>query len=1401
MDPNDPDKRHPEERVVFFDILLQWINPLIKLANKRTLKSSDVWDCPEHETVEVQAEKFWAAWYDECDVATQENRQASLLKALFKAFGTRFTMAGLYQFAFFLLQFAQPFLVGALVGYVRTGEGGLGRGIGLAIGFAAISSVSSIFLSRTFDSLRRLGVAIRSGVMMAVYEQALKLTTASRLQNTVGQTTNLMAIDAEKLNLAVQFIHFLWHGPLVLLVVMIILISEIGYQAALAGMAFIIVLIPLQNRIARAIGIIRREMVKHTDERVKLVNELLQAIRVIKLYAWEEAIEQRVNTVRQQETTWLHTYLNRSGQLRETLFSAQPVAAVIMFSTACYGANRPLSVEQVFRMLAFLNITRFPLNLLAQAMKAVNDGSVSIIRLQNFFLLPSLETARRESAGGVKRDKEEDGQNEQHVCISLSDATYSWEDSRPLPSSGRKETKQLDVGKGDGDLTDSVTSFCLRNVSFTTLKSNELIAVIGLVGSGKSSFMSCLLGEMHRLHGRCSVEGQVAYCAQTPWIQNMTLKQNILFEHSLLTNNLSSEQLHGYHVSVEAAALKSDIAILASGDETEIGEKGINLSGGQKARVSLARAFYSRYRSQIYLLDDPFSAVDGNTGNHIFQQGVVKLLHDKLRVVCLNSHMHLLKFFDRICVIEEGKMVCVGSFDDLFTKHAELMSKITGLTYSSPSEVLQVDLPFTNNPDIETDQIEVVEEGKQSEVSGDCPPPVYLSPNQINYSINITATASKAIISDQAGSTLTKPTEEPKGNGTQLIKQEKMDTGISLLKCYVQYFSASLISTSHLYSNNAYAQSNQQGSLYTMQIYMRGAVLMVLMVILFTITQILRVAVDYYIAVLALNWDDGDKHKFEIFYYGSFGCFVFSLLLRSVYLNFFAVQSSRVLHSYMLRNILTASIPTFFDTTTIGSILNRFAKDMETLDVSIPEFLLQLLINWWQVFSIYALCIWASYYFAILLIPLGFAFWRVFTYFANVSRDLKKLEAISRSPIYSSLSETLVGLETIRAYKDSPRFLSGHLRRMNANQKCLYHLWIAMSWMTVRLELSTSLVFLAISLLCVFLRRAVSPVALGIALSFGLQLTALFQRCVQLIIEMNTYMTSTERIIEFVTTTPAEKNTLLSPSYHKQSKPETSLVSTRSDGRHKDLLWKPESGDIVFDNIWMQYRNNPAVLQGVSIHIPPGQRIGICGRTGSGKSSLMVALFRVVELSEGHIYIDGRDITSIPLTQLRASIAIIPQDPVLFTGSIRFQLDPFHMHSDEEIWHSLEQVQLAQMIRQLPRQLEEEVKENGENLSQGQRQLLCIARALLRRAKILVVDEGTSAVDPHTDELIQQVLRQEAEQRGTTVLAIAHRLQTIADFDRILVLGSGEVLEYDVPRLLLQNPRSVFATMLRQAEH
>lgn len=886
-----------------------------------------------------------------------------------------------------------------------------------------------------------------------------------------------------------------------------------------------------------------------------------------------------------------------------------------------------------------------------------------------------------------------------------------------------------------------------------------------------------------------------------------------------------------------------------------VGEKGINLSGGQKARVALARAFCSSNRSQIYLLDDPFSAVDSNTGNQIFRHGVLGLLQDKLRIIALNSHMHLLRHFDRILVLDQGRIFADGSWDDLIILHPELMSKLTGLqslvstTASSPGAASSS--PVSGSPTISpspsstllAEQAEKVA-GKASEEERGASEPISSSKIETNV-----PSPPPVFLGNLSG----------KAPEKKLIGQERADSSLTTFVVYLKYFSAALSSSSAIrqvpfyedsetinrvimenQTQDSQKTSKKQSPVFSSQHLWTGFLVLFGLLAVFSVAQLFRVAVDYFLAQYATHYyDDSARRRnyWKNFYYSSFGCLIFSLLLRSVYVNYFAVRSSRFMHAALLRRVLSAPIPTFFDTHTVGAILNRFSKDVETLDVNIPEFMLQLLINWAQVLSIFALCIWAAYWFVIVLVPLIYGFIKVYNYFSSASRGLKRLESVTRSPIYSSLSETLIGLDTIRAFGDSPRFAREHEARMDRNHKLFYHLWMCISWMTIRLELATSLILLAVALLAVMLRvttDAVSPIALGLALSFGLQLTALFQRCVQLAIEMTTYMTSTERVLQYLEDVPAENNTYsvgdVDPIHTLQGKSDAGGLkqeeyqSIRTDDdenkaqevgeetsvglsavvvhTHDDATvpsnW-PATGAIVLDNVWMQYRDNPPVLRGLTLRIAGGERIGVCGRTGAGKSSVMMALFRVVELSAGHIYLDGRDIAQVPLTQLRSSLAIIPQDPVLLTGTLRFQLDPFLQYSDAEVWQVLQQVNLLSMVESLPMGLEEPIAEGGENLSQGQRQLLCIARALLRCAKCLIVDEGTSAVDPHTDALIQTVLREQVRLRGTTVLAIAHRLQTIVDFDKIVVLGQGRLLEYDTPQALLQNPQSVFASMLRES--
>lgn len=1184
MDPNRVGGQSHPESTAYFDILLRWINPLIELANKRPLTPADVWDCPSHETVEYHTSNFWKAWLEEVKHAEETSRKPSFVWALFVAFGDRLLIAGAMQLGFLILQLGQPFLVAEIVSYIQNGEGGIGRGVGFAIGFGALAFGSSLLLSRVFDVLRRLGDAVRAGVMMAVYEQSLKLTTAARLKNTIGQTTNLIAIDVEKLNLAVQFFHYLWHGPLVCVIVMIILITQIGYQAALAGMAFICVLVPLQNHIAALIGVNRRAMVRSTDERVKLINELLQSIRVVKLYAWEAAIEERIREVRKKETTRLHAYLDLVGYLREVLFAAQPVAAIIMFATAFYGADKPMSVVQIFRMLAFLNITRFPFNLLSQGLKAANDALVSIQRLDAFFCLPVLH--------------ESDGSKcmAQLPSITLEDATYSWEDVQVVRSSRRDHIQDGHCDIESNELDELLAkTFSLRNIQFKA-QGNELIALVGQVGCGKSSLLSAFLNEMTLVRGKRDAIGTIAYCAQTPWIQNLTLKQNVLFE--IHAKELSMQQESDYRRAIHAAALTSDIAILSNGDETEIGERGINLSGGQKARVSLARAFFSRYRSQIYLLDDPFSAVDGNTGNHIFQHGVLDLLHDKLRIVALNSHMHLLKRFDRIIVLDEGRIILDGSFEYLFTNHSELMMRITGLspTLNGSRSAAEESKAVSESDVALLPEASAVANESELEIIGD-------EERSVEISIEPTPDVSEASIAPLSGQgqelKKMEETASPAANveGGKLIKVERADTGISLSMSFLKYFTASLVSLpkileAPLYRSQVISQKESNESIYTPWLYFLGFLMILSMFLVFAGSQLFRIAVDLLLAKVATYWDDGlrTRHYYENWYYSSFGLLIFSVLVRSVYFNFFTVRSSRVLHAQILRKVLAAPVPLFFDTHTIGAILNRFAKDMETVDSNVPEFLLQLIVNWFQVFAVFGLCIWASPWFAILLVPMCLVFFKMYVFFSSASRDLKRLEAVSRSPIYSSLSETLAGLETIRAFGDTSRFLMAHRRRMDGNKKLLFHQWVCMSWMTVRLELSTATVLLAIALICVCLRDTVSPIALGLALSYGLQLTALFQRCVQLIIEVINYMTSTDRVLEYLTI-PQEMNTIVK-----------AVDGAEKDHEAIDPLW-PQKGSIKLEDVWMQYRDNPPVLRGLNVDIQSGQRIGVCGRTGAGKVS------------------------------------------------------------------------------------------------------------------------------------------------------------------------------------------------------
>jgi ATP-binding cassette subfamily C (CFTR/MRP) protein 1 len=1024
-----------------------------------------------------------------------------------------------------------------------------------------------------------------------------------------------------------------------------ILIGEVGVGPALAGMAVLAVIVPIQIQLSGTIGELRRAMVKHTDTRVMLINEILQAIRIIKLYAWEAPMEQRVRQAREDELRQLNSYLNVNGWLREMLFVVQPLAVMAIYLTSLYGYNRPLQQVQVIKVISFLTITRFPLNLLGVALKSIKDGHVSLQRLQRFLLLPGVKSSR-DTAGMVP-----------DPCIYINNAVLSWSEvGPPAATTLAKEeivtktagyqpvTAEADTSEGDVEMTQQDTAvddnsakggFVMRIAKFETTRPNELIAVVGSVGSGKSSLLSALLGEVPVRDivrpvsdagaAEVTVRGPISYCAQTPWIQNMSLRNNVLFGQ-VAEEGESPEVHEAYERSLSAASLLPDLRILPDGDETEsefslqlwyilwytqltflaflaVGERGINLSGGQKARVSLARAFMSALRTQVFLLDDPFSAVDGATGNWIFEHGVLRLLRDKIRVVALNSHLHLLKYFDRIVILDNGEVVADGSPMELAQQHPDLISRATGV---APSDLCD---PANPNPAMLILSTPSPVQDMLAQTSAADPDESADTAQARDAAVQITTAEATTATEATAEATDVAVAEEPtksKKVAAALIQAERAAVGAVSYGTYVRYFSASLMPRSFL-KGGLFYEANDTINFQSWARFLYGFVLISSMFMLFVIVQAARVGVDY----VLIRWatQGGSRHSpLSVAYYVIMAVLMGVLLVRCYALNFFAVRSSKNIHLAVFRAVISASVPLFYDTHTIGEVLNRFSKDCETMDVNIPEFILQMLINQLQVLSVFALCVFASPWFALIMFPLGIGFYWMFIYFSAVSRDLKKLESVSRSPIYAALSETLTGLETIRAYGDTKRFFHNYLLRMERNEKFFFHLWMSMSWVTARLELASSVVLLAVALLTVCLRGAVSPIALGLALSYSLQLTALFQRTVQLTIDVTTYMTSTERICEYLKVPQEHSVVPRKPRGHSSDAAEHAGDVETGNGALVEAVpvtnlhnWKPKTGTVEFRDVWLNYRENPPVLKGVSFAVRHGERVGVCGRTGAGK--------------------------------------------------------------------------------------------------------------------------------------------------------------------------------------------------------
>ncbi|XP_077415304.1 multidrug resistance-associated protein 1 isoform X2 [Vanacampus margaritifer] len=1290
----------PEPGASFLSkITFWWITRLMMSGYKHPLEEKDLWSLNPEDRSQKVVPRLVQRWNTDCQkrkrteqktlysprqahnpnnkesqaaeeseillVKTTKRKEPSLLWALCLAFGPYFLISCFYKFIQDILMFVGPEILRRLIHFVNNSSALSWHGYFYTALLFLCTCVQSLILQRYFHVCFITGMRLRSAIVGAVYRKALVISSAARRTSTVGEIVNLMSVDAQRFVDLIAYINMIWSAPLQVILALYFLWQNLG-PSVLAGVAVMLLMVPVNAFIAMKTKTYQVAQMKSKDNRIKLMNEMLNGIKVLKLYAWELAFKGKVSDIRESELQVLKKAAYLGAVSTFTWVCAPFLVALSTFAVyVLVDEKNVLDAQKAFVSLALFNILRFPLNMLPMVISSMVQASVSLKRLRVFL-----------SHEELQEDSVERKVVSSSNSISIVNGVFSWSKTES------PTLKMLNVCIPDG----------------------SLVAIVGLVGSGKSSLLSALLGEMDKLEGSVAVKGSVAYVPQQAWIQNSTLKENIIFGQEI------SEAW--YQRVVAACALQPDLEILPAGDSTEIGEKGVNLSGGQKQRVSLARAVYCD--RTVYLLDDPLSAVDAHVGRHIFEHviGPQGLLKDKTRLLVTHGLSYLPQV-DLILVMVNGEITEIGSYQQLMATEGAFSE--FQHTYAA--------VDHTDNNDLESKPKIVTKGMENGSATG-----------------LVGGSTSKLSQSGKEKEELVKKAKDT--DAGKLTEADKASTGRVKMTVFWAYFKAI-------------------------------GVLSCVALLLFFFHNLLSLLSNYWLSL----WTDDPvvngtqpNRQLRLGVYGALGLSQgVAVFGYSLSMSIGGILASRYLHQSMLYDVLRSPI-SFFERTPSGNLVNRFAKEMDTIDTVIPSILKMFMGSMFNVIGACIVILIATPYVATIIPFLGLLYFFVQRFYVATSRQLKRLESVSRSPIYTHFNETLLGTSVIRAFGEQERFIRESDQRVDHNQKAYYPSIVANRWLAIRLEFVGNCIVSSAALFAVIARENLSPGIMGLAISYALQLTASLTWLVRMSSDVETNIVAVERVKEYSDT---EKEA--------EWKQEPSILAPG---------W-PTEGRIEFRGFGLRYRHDlDLAIRNITVSISGGEKVGIVGRTGAGKSSLTLGLFRIIEAAEGQIFIDEVNIAELGLHDLRSRVTIIPQDPVLFSGTLRMNLDPFESYSDEDIWSSLEFSHLKSFVSGLPNKLSHECSEGGENLSVGQRQLLCLARALLRKTKILILDEATAAVDMETDNLIQTTIRSQFE--DCTVLTIAHRLNTIMDYTRVLVLERGEMVEFDSPSNLLAQKGSFY---------